>query len=79
MYWTGVLRVREVLMKAASVAHTSPRASGVQKPGASSPRTPRHKGSVASAGVAIAASLRMALQMAPTVAANVSCGWRASS
>ena len=61
-------------MKAMSTAQTIPCSSGIQKPRANSPRTPRHSGLVASSGVATAASLRIARQMCPTVAAKVRLG-----
>eukprot|EP00966_Prymnesium_polylepis_P185940 4309868-Prymnesium_polylepis.1 len=66
-------------MKAVSVAHTIPRSSGSQKPFCSSPRTPRHSGVAASSSVQMAASLRIARQMCPTVAAKVSPGDPANS
>ena len=61
-------------MKAMSTAQVIPFSSSLQNARGSSPRTPRHSGSVASSGVATAASLRIARHRWPTVAANVSFG-----
>eukprot|EP00966_Prymnesium_polylepis_P097017 2247508-Prymnesium_polylepis.1 len=62
-------------MNAVSVATISPCASGSQKACGSSPLTPLYNGCVA--GVATAASLRIALHKCPTTAVNVRSGWRA--
>ena len=61
-----------------STAVIIPCRSTAQKARGSSPRTPRYNGRTASAGVATAASLRIAEQMSAVVCEKVSDGWRAS-
>ena len=73
----GVRSLREVDMKPMSTAQTmSSTRSGSQKVRGRIPRTPRKTTCFDSSAVATAASLRMARQMCPMVAAKVRDGWR---
>mmetsp|Transcript_12081 Transcript_12081/g.35605 ORF Transcript_12081/g.35605 Transcript_12081/m.35605 type:complete len:225 (-) Transcript_12081:1079-1753(-) len=78
MYCDVMLRLREVVMNAGSVAQMRPSSARTQNESGSSPRTKRYRGSSASSGSVMAESLRIARQRCDTVAVYVTSGCAAS-